>query len=131
MFQIPYSALEREHEEWITKSAEAGVGIVIRGGVAQGEPGAVQPNERQARKWETFEKAGLDELRAQGESRSAFILRYTLSHLHADTNIVGTSSPDHLAENVRSIAAGPLSTEVYAEAKRRLDKVGEKPADAS
>ena len=38
-FQIPYSALEREHEDWITKSAEAGVGIIIRGGVARGEPG--------------------------------------------------------------------------------------------
>ena len=28
--QIPYSALEREHEDWITKAAEAGVGIIIR-----------------------------------------------------------------------------------------------------
>ena len=37
-FQIPYSALQREHEEWITKSAEAGIGTVIRGGVAQGSP---------------------------------------------------------------------------------------------
>ena len=27
--QIPYSALEREHEDWITKAAEAGVGIII------------------------------------------------------------------------------------------------------
>ena len=39
-FQIPYSALQREHEEIITKSAEAGIGTVIRGGAAKGEPGA-------------------------------------------------------------------------------------------
>ncbi len=38
-FQIPYSALQREHEDVITRSAEAGIGTVIRGGVAQGEPG--------------------------------------------------------------------------------------------
>ena len=31
VFQIPYSALERDHEGWITKAAEAGVGILTRG----------------------------------------------------------------------------------------------------
>ena len=30
VFQIPYSALERRHEEWITRAAQAGTGIVIR-----------------------------------------------------------------------------------------------------
>ena len=38
-FQIPYSALEREHEDWIRRSAQAGIGTIIRGGVARGEPG--------------------------------------------------------------------------------------------
>ena len=33
-FQIPYSALERDHENWITQSAKAGTGIIIRGGVS-------------------------------------------------------------------------------------------------
>ena len=36
VFQIPYSALEREHEEWISRAAQAGTGMVVRGGVAQG-----------------------------------------------------------------------------------------------
>ena len=132
VFQIPYSALEREHEGWIAKSAEAGVGIIIRGGVAQGESGKAEgAYYSRVQKWRKFEEAGLDDLREEGESRTAFILRYTLSHPHADTNITGTSSADHLAENVRSIAAGPLPPEVYAEAKRRLDEVGVKPAEVS
>src|SRR3990172_5346930 len=33
-FQIPYSALQREHEEVITQAAQAGAGIIIRGGRA-------------------------------------------------------------------------------------------------
>ena len=33
-FQIPYSALERRHEDWISRATEAGAGIIIRGGVA-------------------------------------------------------------------------------------------------
>ena len=37
-FQIPYSALQRQHEDVITRAAEAGAGTVIRGGAARGAP---------------------------------------------------------------------------------------------
>jgi aryl-alcohol dehydrogenase-like predicted oxidoreductase len=123
-FQIPYSALERDHEDWITKSAEAGIGIIIRGGVARGEPGVGRgPGDR----WEKFEAAKLDDLLAPGESRTAFMLRYTLTHPHVDTIIVGTLIPHHLQENIAVVQKGPLSPEVYAEAKKRLEAVGLKP----
>ncbi len=128
-FQIPYSALEREHEDWIAKSAQAGVGIVIRGGVAQGEP-AGQVAERRSEKWGKFEAAGLDELREEGETRTTLILRYTLTHPNADTNIVGTSRIPHLRENLAGIMKGPLAPDTYAEMKRRLDSAGESPATA-
>jgi aryl-alcohol dehydrogenase-like predicted oxidoreductase len=123
-FQIPYSALERRHENLITQAAKAGAGIIIRGGVARGEPG---DGLGAADRWATFEKAGLDELRAPGESRTAFLLRFTLSHPHCDTTIVGTLQPEHLAENVAAAQRGALAADVYAEAKRRLDGIGEKP----
>ena len=124
-FQIPYSALERDHEEWITRAAEAGIGIIIRGGVAHGEPGL---GSGRASRWQNFEEAGLDDLRQEGESRTSLILRYTLTHPNADTNIVGTTDLGHLAENVEGILRGPLADDEYAEAKRRLEAVGEKPA---
>src|SRR2546425_4634524 len=38
VFQIPYSAREREHETIITMAAGSGAGIVIRGGAAKGAP---------------------------------------------------------------------------------------------
>ena len=47
VFQVPYSALERDHEGWITKAAESGIGIVIRGGAALGEPGGGCRRRRQ------------------------------------------------------------------------------------
>src|SRR5438876_4316491 len=37
-FQIPYSALQREHEAIIATASAAGAGIVIRGGAARGTP---------------------------------------------------------------------------------------------
>jgi aryl-alcohol dehydrogenase-like predicted oxidoreductase len=125
VFQIPYSALEREHEQWITKAAQAEAGIIVRGGVARGEPGV---GLGKAERWEKFAEAGLDELRSPAESRTAFLLRFTLSQPHAHTIIVGTQRPQHLHENLEAVARGELTAEIYLEAKRRLEAVGLRPA---
>ena len=122
-FQIPYSALQRTEERSITAAAAAGAGTIIRGGVAKGavdESGSAKP-ELSA----LWEKAGLDALRAPDEGRTAFLLRLTLSHPDMHTTIVGTLSPEHLAENVRIAERGPLPQDVYAEALRRLDAAGD------
>jgi len=124
-FQIPYSALEREHEDWITQAAAAGIGTIIRGGVARGEPGAGRGS---AERWAKFEAAQLDDLREPGESRTSFLLRFTLSHPHIGTIIAGTLQPEHLYENIAAAHRGMLPADTYAEAKRRLDKVGLTPA---
>ena len=126
VFQIPYSALERRHEDLITKAAEAGAGIIIRGGAARGEPGVAQGGSNEER-WKKFEAAKLDELREPGDSRTAFLLRFTLTHPHCHTTIVGTLLPEHLNENVEVAKRGPLPKDVYEEAKKRLNAVGEAP----
>ena len=126
-FQIPYSALERQHEEWITQVAEAGIGTVIRGGVALGEPGqGLGIPER----WRGFSGAKLEDLQEADESRTAFMLRFTLTHPGIDTIIVGTQNPAHLRENVVAVNRGPLPADVYEEAKRRLSAAGLQPAAA-
>lgn len=135
-FQIPYSGLERAHDKVITAAARAGAGTIIRGGVARGAPEAASLRRRirarlglgQGDRWAIWEKAKLDELRAPGESRTAFLLRFTLSHPDLHTTIVGTMNPDHLAQNLRAAETGSLPPDVYAEAKRRLDAAGETPA---
>lgn len=126
VFQIPYSALNREHEDWISKAAEAGIGTVIRGGVQKGESGV---SGRNADTWAKFDDAKLDELREEGESRTAFMLRFTLTHPNIDTIIVGTKNPSHLGDNVKAAQRGPLAPDVYADAKRRLDEVGVRAAE--
>ena len=127
-FQIPYSALEREHEGWISQAAKASIGTIIRGGVARGEVGVGLGNED---RWNKFEAAGLDELLEPDESRTAFLLRYTLSHPDVHTIIAGTLYPEHLRQNIAALQRGPLSPQVYAEAKRRLDQVGVTPAQTA
>jgi aryl-alcohol dehydrogenase-like predicted oxidoreductase len=123
-FQIPYSALERDHEDWISRAAEAGIGTIIRGGVARGETGVGLGN---VDRWKKFEEAGLDELREPGESRTAFLLRFTLSHPDVNTTIVGTLYPEHLRENIAAAVQGPLPANVYDDAKRRLNRIGVAP----
>jgi aryl-alcohol dehydrogenase-like predicted oxidoreductase len=129
VLQIPYSALERQNEEWISRAASSGIGAVIRGGVAKGEPG--QSGVSRPQGWALFEEAKLDDLLEEGESRTAFMLRFTLSHPGMRTTIVGTLNPDHLAQNVATASKGSLSDEVYEEAKRRLAAAGEVPAKAA
>ncbi|SFS57150.1 aldo/keto reductase [Paenibacillus sp. BC26] len=123
-FQIPYSALERDHENVISAAAHSGAGTIIRGGVGRGEPGVGLGN---GDKWAAWEKAKLDELLDEGESRTAFLLRFTLSHPDLTTTIVGTKSPEHLTENIKIAQKGVLSAEVYEEAKRRLLEAGQSP----
>jgi aryl-alcohol dehydrogenase-like predicted oxidoreductase len=135
-FQIPYSALEREHEAVITDAAHAGAGTIIRGGVARGQPdkmpavadlpgpwAEVMQQMAQTRR-DRWEQANLDDL-LDGATRSEFTLRFTLSHPHMHTTIVGTANPDHLAANVAAAAKGALPADVYEEAKSRLSQVDE------
>src|SRR2546423_1845666 len=96
-YQIPYSGLERQHENVISEAARAGAGIIDRGGVARGEPGVGLGNTD---RWARFEAGKLDELRDEGESRSGFLLRLLLSHPHIHTTIVGTLIPEHLQEDI-------------------------------
>ena len=108
-FQIPYSALSRSHEGVIAQSAESGIGTVIRGGVAKGEPGVSGVTREEA--WTTFYDASLEDLLEEGESKTAFILRFTLAHPDMHTTIVGTQNIDHMEENVRVAAMnGPFPT---------------------
>ena len=120
-FQIPYSALERQHEDAIQAASDTGAGVILRGGVSRGEPGSGLGDEQ---RWSVWEAAGLDELLEDGETPTGFLLRFTNSHPGMNTNIVGTKNPDHLRINVEAAARGALPAEVYTKAKRRLDAAG-------
>jgi aryl-alcohol dehydrogenase-like predicted oxidoreductase len=123
VFQIPYSAMDRAHENVIAEASKAGAGIVIRGGAAKGAPGKEQGNA-----WETWQKVGLDDLLG-GMTRMEFIMRFTYTNPDLDTTIVGTVNPDHLQDNINALLKGPLSPDLYEEAKRRLAAAGSAPAD--
>jgi aryl-alcohol dehydrogenase-like predicted oxidoreductase len=134
-YQLPYSVFNRDHETWITRFAEEGLGTIVRSGAARGERDdegtlayrqgvLLGPEER----WRYFDALGLDELREDGESRIAFILRYCLAHPGVSTVINGTINDDELSENLRTAQRGPLPRDVVTETNRRLATVDMVPA---
>jgi aryl-alcohol dehydrogenase-like predicted oxidoreductase len=125
VFQIPYSAIQREHEDLVSTAAAAGSGVLIRGGAARGAPSedkgwstgpiGLAVGEGQ-RRWESSDVDSL----LDGMSRLEFVLRFTLSHPGLSSTIVGTSNIDHLRSNLAIVEKGPLPSSVYDEAKRLL-----------
>jgi aryl-alcohol dehydrogenase-like predicted oxidoreductase len=131
-FQIPYSAVQRDHEELITAAAATGAGILIRGGAARG----AASEEKNWRTGPLSQPAGLaqrnwtasgieDMLAGSGMSPMEFVLRFTLSHQDMSTTIVGTADPGHLESNIAIAEKGPLPADLYAEAKKRLTPADE------
>jgi aryl-alcohol dehydrogenase-like predicted oxidoreductase len=131
-FQIPYSAVQRDHEELITAAAGTGAGTLIRGGAARGAPSEdknwrtgplSQPAGLGQRNWAA---SGIGDLLAgSGMTPMEFVLRFTLSHPYLSTTIVGTASPGHLQSNIATAEKGPLPADLYAEAKSRLQPADE------
>ena len=119
VLQVPYSILQPEHAEAIAAATSAGLGIVIRGGIARGQPGAGQGT---VQVWDLWEKAGLGDL-LQDMTATEFMLRSTISNPHVHTTIVGTLNPAHLRENVEAVLKGPLPDQLLEESKRRLRSV--------
>jgi aryl-alcohol dehydrogenase-like predicted oxidoreductase len=129
VFQIPYSALQREHEAVIAKTSAAGGGIIIRGGVARGAPTDwnkryyMLTGDEMSGRWD---RARLDEL-LDGMSRIEFMVRFAIALPALDTTIIGTKNPAHLRENLAAALKGPLPADIVVEAKRRLDAAGSRP----
>jgi aryl-alcohol dehydrogenase-like predicted oxidoreductase len=129
VFQIPYSAVQREHEDLITAATAAGAGTLIRGGAARGGPAEDKdwrqgplglPTGEGQRRWES---SGLEDLLGDMTGLE-FVLRFTLSHPDLSSAIVGTSNVDHLRANLAIAAKGPLPPDLYEQAKRRLAPAG-------
>jgi aryl-alcohol dehydrogenase-like predicted oxidoreductase len=126
VFQIPYSAVQREHETLIAEAAAQGAGVLVRGGAARGAAGDKNwargplglPDGEGHRRWES--SAIQDVLRQAHMTHHEFVLRYTLSHPGATSTIVGTSSLDHLRANIVIAGKGPLPAEILEQARDRL-----------
>ncbi len=131
VFQIPYSVLQPEHDELITRVGVQGAGVLVRGSTARGTTtegknwGTVPINSSGPAPKDRWVAAKLDELLEQGMTRHEFVLRFTISHPQVSCALVGTSTREHLRSNAAIAARGALPSDIYAEARRRLQLADE------
>jgi aryl-alcohol dehydrogenase-like predicted oxidoreductase len=121
---VPYSGIDRQHEDIISVAAQAGIGVVARGGIGEGNPSARRRPRRL--NWQVLGEGGFDDL-FEGASKVEFMLRFAMSHSDVSSTVVGTIFPSELIANVLTAEKGPLSPEIYAEAKRRFASMGSSP----
>jgi aryl-alcohol dehydrogenase-like predicted oxidoreductase len=129
--QVPYSFLEREHEDVLSKAVSDGVGTIARNGVARGVVAAGKDKiagipggwrETWLKNRHRFEAASLEDI-MNGATQTEFMIRYILSKPMVNSTILGTASPDHMKDNIAAAHKGPLPEDVLAEAQRRVAQV--------
>lgn len=116
-YQIPYSCLAPEHHELITSAGKQNGGVIVRGGIAQGGPEATIQRPQLNDVWQS---AALDDYLGTNMTRAQLILRYTLTHPHCHTSIVGTCNEKHLSENIEAASLGALPIDLYTKISERV-----------
>jgi aryl-alcohol dehydrogenase-like predicted oxidoreductase len=113
--QLVYGCMTRLSENVIQKAHDDyNTGIVARGAIKSYFPIYA----------ERFDVARLGELLEKDETKNDFFIRYVITHPAVTSTVVGTRNINHLMSNIRAVEKGPLSQEIYEEAKRRLNFVG-------
>ena len=133
VFQMPYSALQRQHEDTIESVFGANRASVVRGVVARGSAAKewksipIGMKDGQARS--VWEKADLNQILG-GMSPMEFMIRFALTNPNISLCLTGTSNLQHLIENIEAANKGPLPTDLYNESLKRLEAAGSAPGDS-
>ncbi len=115
VIQLVYGGLTRLSENVIQKAYDDyRTGIIARGILKKYD----------ATYDERAEVARLSELFEEGETLQDFLIRFAISHPGVASAVIGTKNEAHLRRNAAAAEKGPLSGEIYAEAKRRLNFAG-------
>ena len=133
VFQLPYSAIQRQHEDIAAQLSDLGKAVVARGVVGRGSVAkrwsAIPIGMADGQAQSVWESAKLDEILG-GMSRIEFMIRFALTNEDLDICLTGTTDISHLEENVLAAEKGPLDKEIHAIAVRRLAVAGSAPGDS-
>lgn len=103
--QLPWSPLQREHEDHLRLLADRDVGVIVRGALAKGAPvRGMRATDPLAR---VLTHPVVRDALSSAEP-TELLVRAALSNPAVGSAIVGTANADHLGRNVRSASSGPL-----------------------
>ena len=125
-FQIPYSAVQRDHEDLIAEAAGQGAGMLIRGGAARG----AASEEKNWRTGPLTQAAGprpaeLGDLGDRGPARRRAWPRWSSSCASPSATPAcrprsSAPQPGAPSQQHRDSGEGPAPADLYEEAKKRL-----------
>lgn len=133
VFQLPYSAIQRQHEDAIESVFDSKRAVVIRGVVARGSVAkawkSIPIGMKDGQAQNVWEGANLDQI-LYGMSRVEFMIRFVLSNSKISLCLTGTSNLKHLIENIEAANKGPLPAEIYNQSLKLLEAAGSAPGVA-
>ena len=115
-FQFPYSCLQQRHREAMERAAATGAGMIARGAASWGGPRGKGARTFIVSLWD---RAGLDEVLGD-MSPGELLIRYSIAHPDCHTNVVGSTSPEHIRENASAARRGPLPAALLKEITGRV-----------
>ena len=114
---------QRALAEVLPAAVKAGMGIIAKRPIANGAFGRpASPYSYADTYWDRMRQFQVPE--GAPEDPIELSLRFTLSHNEIDSAIVGASSTDHVRQNLRHVAAGPLPSAVIDGLHGQFQKVG-------
>ncbi|NNN18956.1 MAG: aldo/keto reductase [Acidimicrobiaceae bacterium] len=133
VYQLPYSSIQRQHEdvaELVSKSGRAVVarGVVARGSVAK-EWSSIPIGMADGQAQNIWDKANIDELLG-GMSRIEFMIRFVVTSQWVNVVLTGTTNLAHLEENITAAEKGALDADMYDAVLERLTAAGSFPGDS-
>jgi aryl-alcohol dehydrogenase-like predicted oxidoreductase len=132
VFQIPYSAIQRQHEDIIETVFDSNRATVVRGAVARGSAAkawkSIPIGMKDGQAQSVWEGAGLDQI-LDGMPPVEFMIRFALTNPKISLCLTGSSNIQHLIQNVEAANKGPLPSDLYNESLKRLEAAGSAPGD--
>lgn len=112
IYQAVYGMLTRQAENVIHTASIAGSSMICRGSL-----------RKYSQNYDSrFEAAELSDLLDPGESKNDLLIRFTISNPDITAALVGTQNVKHLIANITAADKGPLSSELFEEVKRRIER---------
>jgi hypothetical protein len=118
---------QRARTRLFSRASAQGMGIIAKRPIANGAWGAPRSPSGYAAEYYRRAEIMLREGPISGapDDRILLALGFALAHGAVDTAITGTSDPEHMQANIRSVEeALPIAAEAVAELQRRFDRLG-------
>lgn len=128
VIECSFSMLDQANERAIAEAARRNMGVMLKRPVANAVPGAsAKPrSEYAAQYWPRWQAIGLTADAVEGLPMLEAALRFSAYHGGGCVNsvLIGSSNADHMRENARVLAQGPLPDAIVKRVREAYAQVG-------